>query len=87
MTKDVINEVTEFNLELAEYDGYTITCIIHGIADKQLDIELAYSIELESEADNIRKLVTAIIVTALEEAPEADETDTLKTFNTNPYTV
>ena len=36
------NEVTEFELELAEYEGYKITCIIHGLEAKKLDIELLY---------------------------------------------
>lgn len=88
------NEVTEFELELAEYEGYKITCIIHGLEAKKLDIELLYSSDLEAEADNIRRLVTAIIVTALKEADNkrADDTTSqklkqLQTFDTNPYTV
>lgn len=88
------NEVTEFELELAEYEGYKITCIIHGLEAKKLDIELLYSSDLECEADNIRRLVTAIIVTALKEADDNRNDDTtsqklkqLQTFDTNPYTV
>ena len=88
------NEVTEFELELAEYEGYKITCIIHGLEAKKLDIELLYSSDLEGESENIRRLVTAIIVTALKEADDNSNEDTtsqklkqLQTFDTNPYTV
>lgn len=81
------NEVTEFDLELAEYEGYKITCIIHGLEQKQLDIELLYSSDLEAEAENIRRLVTAIIVTALKEADKDKDIKQFQTFDSNPYTV
>lgn len=91
--KNINTEVTEFELELAEYEGYKITCIIHGLEAKKLDIELLYSSELESESSNIRRLVTAIIVTALKESQTKKDNDhtintlkQLKTFKQNPYT-
>lgn len=73
----------DFEVELAEFEGYPIKCIVHDIVDGKLDIEIEYSSDLEEDATRIKSLISDMIVSTLE---NSNNKPALNTYSENPFT-
>lgn len=72
-------EIIEFDIELADYEGYPITCIVHGIENGKLDIETHYSSDLSHESEQIKSIISSIIVQMIDNSN--NDVDDICKFN------